>query len=141
MVEAARAARHPLHREFDWDDKRMAHKARLDRAGELMRMVTVVVQYKPTIIVSPFYIRNPSAPSSVASMVPITSDDIRNDDARAFILNEVARIEGCIERARGAAMELEKRFPGIYRQLDEALQTIVCVGDRLSKPPKKKAAA
>ncbi len=42
VVRAARPIRSPLHRCFEWDDKRAAHKYRVFQAGYLLRAVVVI---------------------------------------------------------------------------------------------------
>ena len=41
VVQAARPARHPLHRAFEWDDKTAADAFRLDQANDLIRNLRV----------------------------------------------------------------------------------------------------
>lgn len=43
VVEEAAANRHPLHDQFEWDDRLAAHKHRLDQAARLIRYVKIRV--------------------------------------------------------------------------------------------------
>ena len=43
VVTAAKAANHPLHKEFEWNDKKAAAEQRLERASYLVRSLEVVV--------------------------------------------------------------------------------------------------
>jgi hypothetical protein len=44
VVKAAREPSHPLHKRFDWDDTKAAHKWRLSQARDLI--ASVVVEYE-----------------------------------------------------------------------------------------------
>lgn len=139
VVDAARSRRHPLHREFGnlWDDKVAADRARLERAGQLIRYVTVVVTNKPIKIVAPVYVHNPSAPLNVASYVALRGEDFSFEDAKAIMLAEVSRIESCVDRARGAASQLERTHPGIVAALEAALRRVVGLVARLEHHPNR----
>jgi hypothetical protein len=125
VVEAARNPRHPLHREFQWDDKKAAQLQRLDRARELICVVSIVVSQQPHKITCPFYIRDPSLPAKTPGYTAINSDSIAARDAQNIIIDEMARIEGNIERARGVCAFLGKRFPSVPRRLQQLLQEAV----------------
>jgi len=140
VVDAARNKRHSLHREFDWNDRRMADKARLIRAGELIRLVTVVVTHNPIRIVCPAFVKDPKVPQRVPGYIAVTSEELNMNDAEHLIVMEVDRIAGGIERARGLALELEKRFPGLVNELASALEKIVCVRQRIASRRRKGAA-
>jgi hypothetical protein len=125
VVEAARNPRHPLHREFQWDDKKAAQLQRLAQARTLITYVTITVSQQPHKITCPFYIRDPSLPSKVAGYTAINSDSITARDAQNIIIDEMQRIVGCVERARGVCAFLGKRFPSVPRRLQQLLQEAI----------------
>jgi tRNA A37 N6-isopentenylltransferase MiaA len=43
VVKAARSKRHPLHKEFIWDDEEAAERYRMERARYIIRSLEVVV--------------------------------------------------------------------------------------------------
>jgi hypothetical protein len=133
VVEAARNKTHPLHKEFEWDDKKAAHRQRLDRARELISYIVVVTIDKTVRMKAPYYIHDPSLPPNTSGYCLLTSDSITAKDAQQFLRSEIARVEDIIGRSRGAVAVLERRFPGLSRQLQQALQQIVAVGARVAK--------
>lgn len=44
VVEAARDRRHPLHKHFEWDDKKAADAYRLDQARAIIRIVRTQIE-------------------------------------------------------------------------------------------------
>lgn len=139
IVRAAAAKSHPLHGEFIWDDKRAAHRQRLNRARELISYVTIVVVHRPNRILAPYYVRDPRSPPDVQGHIAITDEQIRHEDAHAIMLAELARIEGNIERARGAAAQLGKRFGDwIIDDLEMSLDKLIALRARLAASPPKR---
>jgi|GEM_PF-7001520 len=139
IVTAARPVKHPLHKWFGklWDAGYAQQKALEDRARELLRVITVVVVSKPKTILAPYYVHDPRAPPNVQRYAALSSGDFSREDARNIILTEIARIEGCVARARGAALELAKRYPGVLGELEDGLAQIVGVARRLSSRHKR----
>jgi hypothetical protein len=139
VVDAARSKSHPLHKEFEWDDKKAAHRQRLDRARELISYIVVVTIDKTVRMKAPYYIHDPSLPANQSGYCLLTADSITAKDAQQFLLSEIARVEDIIGRSRGAVSVLEKKFPGLNKQLERALQQIVAVGARVSKKARASA--
>ncbi len=46
VVDAARDPSHPMHGDFEWDDRRAAEKQRIDRARYLIQSVEIVITYE-----------------------------------------------------------------------------------------------
>jgi hypothetical protein len=132
ILRAARGARHTLHREFIWDDRKAAHKQRLDRAGELIRFVTIVTVHRNMQIVSPYYVTNPNRRNNENGHVPITSQDIDRRAAERLVLIELERCENAISRARDVAGVLDSQHPGLSRMLQEMLEELVSLRGRLA---------
>ncbi len=51
VVKAARAEDHPLHKKFDWDDTKAAHKWRLSQARDLIASVRIEWEESPGRVV------------------------------------------------------------------------------------------
>ena len=117
------------------EDKRAAHSQRLDRARELLSYVTVVVVEKPVRISSVLYVRDPRAQADQQGYVALTSRDIARNDAEEILLAEFARIIGNINRARGVALLLDQRFPGIVDELERLLEQVTTTRERIEAPP------
>lgn len=47
VIEAARDAKHPLHKHFEWDDAKAAHSYRIEQARELIRVIRVEEENGP----------------------------------------------------------------------------------------------
>jgi hypothetical protein len=133
VVRAATPERSVLHGEFEWNDTRAAHRHRLDRAQELISYVTVMVVHKSMKIVSPVYVRDPSADQNKQGHVAITGPRLNRQAAQAIMLNELARCESAIERARSVTGVLDKSFPGLSDQLQAMLEEIVGLRTRLAE--------
>jgi hypothetical protein len=132
IVRAARPARHVLHSEFIWDDRKAAHKQRLDRAGELIRFITVTVVHESMRIVSPYYVSNPDRRDNEAGHVPITATSINRSAAERIVLAEVMRCKSSIERARDVTHMLDSRHPGLSGLLQRMLQELIDLEQRLA---------
>ena len=101
VVEAARDPKSVLHKRFQWDVRKAAMAHWLETAQELIRQVKLVVTIDDVRIAAPYYVADPSVKYSAYTMT--TSIAKREDLAEDVLLDEIARIEGAIERARGAA--------------------------------------
>lgn len=101
VVEAARDPKSVLHRKFKWDVHKAAMAHWLATAQELIRQVKLVVVVEDVRISAPFYVSDPTVDFS--AYVETTSLAGRNSVAEDVLLDETARIEGAVARARGAA--------------------------------------
>ena len=125
LVRAARSFKHPLHNEFEWDDRKAAAANRIDRANELIRFVTVVTVSKNERIVTPFYVRDPAMKGNEPGMIAITSDLIDRVSAEKIMLAELERCESSIKRARTVVGQLDKGHRGLSLRLEQMLAAIV----------------
>lgn len=110
VVEAAKNPRSPLHKEFEWDDKKAGYLWRLNRAQELIREIKMRVEYDTITVACPVYV---SDPSSRESAYIATSTAARKEElAESILLDELRRIESAVTRARGiaAAFDLVSHF-------------------------------
>lgn len=128
VVKAARDKKSPLWREFDWNDARMANKAREDVARDLIvNYITVVVVHKSLKVSCPFYVRDPDATTKEAGYVAINSESLNRSHAQKIVLAELDRCESAIVRARNIAGVLDVKFSGLSDQLEDLLSGIVHV--------------
>jgi hypothetical protein len=133
VVEAARAADHPLHQFFDWNDSQAAEKYRRMQAAQLIRRVRVTVEFHDVPITTPKYLRDPSAetgePRGYREIGKIRSEE---DNARAVIVEEMRRISQAVRRAKTLAAALG--LVDDIERIDELAQSLVArartVGDQ-----------
>lgn len=131
VVKAAEDERSPLHREFEWDNAKAAHTARLDRARALITFVTVTVIRRKEKITSVFYVRDPRRGAREQGYVSLSAPDLRRNDAVDIVTSEFDRCEAAIERARGVAMVLDGRFPGLRDDLEGLLSEVLRLRKRM----------
>lgn len=115
-----------LHSMFDWDTKSAALKHWLDRADELIvRYITIVTVHKAIKVITPYYVRDPSAKPSEAGYVALTGPDLDLASSQQIVLAELDKCEFAINRARGIAHVLDARFPRTSDRLQEMLEALV----------------
>lgn len=138
LVRAAKRKAHPLHDEFEWNDKVLGQKARLERAGQIIREVKLHVileqlpvsekQFRLDIAKAPdapAFVRDGYRPSGVRSIEELRKDTGR---AQASLLIEVQQAIGIAERARDVAVALGIPFAELvhaladYRAVEQKLQ-------------------
>lgn len=115
-----------LHKEFEWDIGKAAYQHWLDRAGELIRYVTVMVVSGTREIKVPAYVHDPDIPVNAGGYVP-TMRDRSYQSARRIMLEEMQRCEQAIERARGLCAALGTKHAGIESELEQMLSHIVVI--------------
>lgn len=126
VVEAAKNPRSPLHKEFEWDDRKAAAIQRIDRARELIREVRLMVVYDDRKIATPFYVSDPASRES--AYIPTTVAAKDEEVSESILLDELRRIESAVIRARSiaAAFDLVSHF-------DRMLNDVVEVRGRLKR--------
>ncbi len=132
VVLAARKPNNPLHREFDWNDKRMANRGRLDTARDLITTyVTVTVVHKAQKITCPMYVRSPEVLSREQGYTAVTEETMNRAHAHKIVLAELDRCQSAIERARNIAGVLDSRFPGLSNEFEALLENIILMRAKL----------
>lgn len=131
VVDAARVKSHPLHGEFDWNDKSAAEAHRLEQAGELIRSITLVIVTEERRLESVAYVRAPTAGHREAGYT--TVELLRGQPAASWaaLEAEVDRIEALLVRGRSIASAI-----GLEMQWDDVLMRLVA----LRRPPMMEAA-
>lgn len=119
LVDAARDKKHPLHKDFIWDDKRAAEKHRLDRAREIIQSVRVVVTTETQRISCVGYVRDPSVDPRLQGMISTARLQTESEMAYAVLQQEANRIQSMVERARQFAVvvNLEDELEDILRSI------------------------
>lgn len=112
LIEAARDKKHPLHDDFEWDDKKAAHQHRLYLARDIIASVRVMITHSTKTISSVGYVRDPNAAPSEQGYVNVSRLRSEKDNAIDAVLSEVSRIQSLLERARELAigLDLEDEF-------------------------------
>ena len=124
LVEAARAASHPLHACFDWDDTRAAAKWRREQAREIIARVTVEITRSGRVIDTIVYVRDPS--------VNLDAQGYRNvsrlsaAEKRAAMEYALGQLEGALARADEVAVALgfEEELTSFKRRVKAARAAI-----------------
>ena len=122
VVQAARSNRSPLHRYFEWDDRKAAHQHRLEQARKLLRSIEVVVDDAPPVRAFLTVEEPAEGLSDYRSTVTIMQDE----EDRTHVLLRAYR-ELVSWRNRYADL---KTFAGVFAEVD-----------RLPLPPKLKKIA
>jgi hypothetical protein len=121
VVEEARDESSPLHAHFDWDDTTAAHKHRLEQARTLIRRVRLEVTVHEHVFRVPAYVHDPARDKEGGYLAtPKLAND--RDMALRVLRQEVARVRGCLDRARkvAAAVGMGSTMEAMLAALDEA---------------------
>ncbi len=110
LVEAARDRNHPLHEDFDWDDKSAAHQHRLHTARIIIASVRIVTKDTTRTISSPSYVRDPGRPSNEQGYISTVSLRDDKDASYEALLYETTRLQAQLERCREIAAALNDRY-------------------------------
>ena len=102
--KAARAADHPLHSRFEWDNAKAAEAHRLDQARSLIRSVKVTISTTTRNLSVCWFAHDPMLPpgeQGYVSQVKIRSSE---EIARAAVASEFQRVASALERLRDQAL-------------------------------------
>ena len=105
VVEEARDAASPLHRHFDWNDTTAAHAHRLNQARALIRSVRVEVTVHEHVFKAPAYVHDPDRDNG-GGYIPTPKLANDREMAQRVMRQEIARVQGCLDRARKVAAAL-----------------------------------
>ena len=110
LVEEAEAETHPLHNDFEWDNTIAGHQFRLEQARAIIRSVRITTVYEDQIIIVPKYVSDPRPErEDPSAYVRLHALKRRSEDAKRVMMDEIARIEGAITRARAVSSVLGLR--------------------------------
>lgn len=121
VVRVAADPAHPLHEEFNWDDKSAAHAHRLEQARSLIRSVRVEITTQRRELSAPYYVPHPDADPRVGGYLAIPKLMSDKDRARAAIAGEFGRASAALRRARdiSVAVGMDQRVDDILKVLEE----------------------
>ena len=124
LVNAAKAKRHPLHTEFEWDDSVAGHEYRLTQARSIIRHIIIPAETSKTGRNVRMYEmeRLPAQPGErrPKAVYKTTEDILRDPESRAALL----------ARALRELMAFRNRFRGlqelaiVVRSIDEVIETL-----------------
>jgi hypothetical protein len=101
LVVAARDPKHPAHTEFDWNDARLANKARLEKAQKLINMVRIRYTMETEVHVVKAFVQDPVVVGSHRSSIAMKSDiDAAKESLSAYLRNT----RGDLRAAHGLAV-------------------------------------
>jgi EAL domain-containing protein (putative c-di-GMP-specific phosphodiesterase class I) len=105
VVKEAADPASPLHRYFEWDNRKAAHQFRIEQARRLIRSVEIDVSVSASrsVVVAPRYVSAPTR-SGYLSISDLSRDP---DEARAAVVAEMTRAAAALRRARTIAAVLE----------------------------------
>lgn len=127
VVAAARNKRHPLHREFEWDDRKAGQRYRLLRAQKLIvHYLTVTVVTRSEKVCAPYYVKTPIVEANEQGYMPVTTiAELNRESCERTLLVELERCEGCVNRARAIVGILDLKHPGLSARLEHLLSGVV----------------
>ena len=106
VVNAARDSENPLHPHFEWDDTKAAEAHRRNQARTLIKTVTLSVQYQTLTLNAQVYARDPSCDAHEQGYRNVLKLRDEPMEARAAIVEEMARVAALLRRARQMAVVL-----------------------------------
>ena len=115
VVSEAKKKRSPLHKDFEWDDTKAAHKHRLQTARVLIGSIIVVREEMPTLPVRKYGITRVARPEAGRRVrVYQTTDDILSDPVQREDFLQLALSElSAFQRKYQALRELANVFAEI----------------------------
>ena len=131
-VQAARNPKNPLHRAFEWDNTKAAHKWRLEQARTLIAWAEVKIRYEDREYAVPAYLRDPGVKPSEQGYRSLESIRDDPDDARAVLVEEFVRAGAHLRRARNVAraLGLDGEVEEVIRTVDQARMSFISIAGR-----------
>lgn len=103
VVKDAEDDTSPLHKYFEWDDKKAAHQHRLDTARALIRSVEIKITVFKKEAKVPAYVRDPEAAQREQGYVATASIKTDVQFRKEALAMELRRSGWTLERARSLA--------------------------------------
>lgn len=127
LVDAARNPRHPMHRDFTWDNAVAGEAFRIDQARMLIAQVRVVITTSTKKLIAPAYVRDIEA-APRAGYVATTRLQNEREAAEETLLYETTRLQAQLERCREIASALE-----LETELEAAIASVLELRSRLRR--------
>lgn len=121
VVNDAKSAKSPLHRYFEWDDKKAADRYRLEQARELIRSVKVHIEVRDETIAVPKYVHTPGSRNQGYVEVAAIRSDV--DRARETLAKEMDRVVSALRRAEAVASALG--LQGEVKELSDKVDQVL----------------
>jgi hypothetical protein len=127
MVARARPKASPIHKDFEWDDKKAAHAHRLDTAGRLIR--SIVIEYKTQTPTEDDDTGRVRAFHVVRSTVTADDADVSPAPPRKVYVGLKAVVENAdyraevVERARQEFLALKAKYEFYRKKFPEFAET------------------
>ncbi len=131
LVQAASDKRHPMHRDFMWDNAKAGHKYRIEQARSIISNINMIT----TDVSKPIctsYVRDPNAPQNMQGYISVASLRTEREAAHEFLMNEAAQLEARLDRMRGLADALD-----LVDELDTIISSVMVLSSRLRSRPAK----
>lgn len=128
VVNAARPKSSPLHRHFEWSDKRCGELYRLEQAQTVIQSYTDNAVIDDIVIQLPHYIRDCDKASNEPGYVAL--DKVQEDRRMGIVSlqSEADRVKSSLSRARAIASAL-----GMRAELERMLEDVLLTIERLRK--------
>lgn len=113
VIDRARHSTSALHEFFTWDDRRAAHRWRMEEARHLIRSYSIVVQQQPTVTARAFVSLKSARPHG-GGYLPIQRI-LSDRDLYKEMLNDALEEIRAVERRYGHLRELQPVFAAARR--------------------------
>lgn len=128
VVEDAKRRDSPLHDLFEWDVEKAATQHWHDVARQLIRNVRVVINNEDRIIKAPYFVRDPSLPSTQQGYTTVDKLRTEPEMARDAVAEECSRAAAAFRRAQEVAAAV-----GVESDVLELLQDTLALGRRVKE--------
>lgn len=107
LVREAAKPTHPLHDQFEWDDKKAGHQYRINQARQLIASVKVVMTFSHMKIDGRAYYRDPSLSSGEQGYVSVVKLRTEKERAEQSLRMAMDRVKVSVNSARELAHSLD----------------------------------
>jgi hypothetical protein len=122
LVDAARSKKSPLHKYFDWDDRKAAEKWRIEQARYYLRMITIYVE---------------EVDAEIRAFMP--ADKSRGNKPRGYIpMHRILSSEERMENMLEIALEELRAFKVKYSMLKNLCEAISEIIEKTEKKRKRR---
>lgn len=119
LVKAAKNPRHPMHKDFNWNDRIAGHLHRLETARKIIASVPIYFRTETKHIKSVAYVRDVSLPTDQQGYRSITRIVDEDDLANKTLEQEIERVKSLMDRAQEIAEAL-----GLFEEYKTAMNSI-----------------
>jgi len=126
VVEAATDKKHPLHGEFEWNNKKAGHLYRMEQARTLIRSVRLVRGEGASVVREIAYVRDQSKGNRDQGYISVPRLRNEKENARESVLYEFTRACSALARAREVAfcLGLQDEIERLCRSVDDVRKQV-----------------